>query len=67
MQIYVLNQASDLPSYDIFASQKVPLSKISDDVISCDLWFGPTTIKNSGYAYALIQLIETFILKKDVI
>ena len=33
--------ASDLPLYDIFAPQKVPLSKISDDVIACDLWFAP--------------------------
>ena len=29
--------ASDLPFYDIFAPQKVPFSKISDDVIACDL------------------------------
>ena len=33
--------ASDLPLYDIFAPQKVPFLKISDDVIACDLWFGP--------------------------
>ena len=26
---------------DIFALQKVPFLKISDDVIACDLWFGP--------------------------
>ena len=32
---------SDLPSYDIFVPQKVPLLKIFDDVIACDLWFGP--------------------------
>ena len=31
---------SDLPSYDIFVPQKVPLLKIFDDVIACDLWFG---------------------------
>ena len=43
--------ASDLPFYDIFAPQKVPFFKISDDVIACDLWFGPP-IKNPGYAYA---------------
>ena len=33
---------SDLPSYDIFDPQKVPLLKIFDDVIACDLWFGPS-------------------------
>ena len=33
---------SNLPFYDIFAlAEKVPLSKISDDVIACDLWFAP--------------------------
>ena len=31
--------ASNLPFYDIFTQQKVPLSKVSDDVIACDLWF----------------------------
>ena len=31
--------ASDLAFYDIFAPQKVPFLKISDDVIACDLWF----------------------------
>ena len=35
------NQASDLQFYDIIAPQKVPLSKISDNVIACDLWFAP--------------------------
>ena len=44
--------ASNLPFYDIFVPQKVPLSKISDDVIACDFWFGPPPIKNPGYAYA---------------
>ena len=33
--------ASDLPFYDIFAPEKVAFSKIFDDVIACDLWFGP--------------------------
>ena len=33
--------ASDLSFYDIFAPQKVPFLKIFDDVIACDLWFGP--------------------------
>ena len=32
---------SDLPSYDIFVPQTVPLLKIYDDVIACELWFGP--------------------------
>ena len=44
--------ASDFPIYDIFAPQKITFSKISDDVIACDLWFGPPPIKNPGYAYA---------------
>ena len=35
-----------------FAPQKITFSKISDDVIACDLWFGPPPIKNPGYAYA---------------
>ena len=37
--------ASDLPLYDIFVTQKVPFSKISDDVIACDLWFSPLQSK----------------------
>ena len=44
--------ALDLPFYDIFASQKVPLLKISDYVIASDLWFGHTPVNSSGYAYA---------------
>ena len=43
--------ASDLPFYNIFAPQKVPFLKISDDVIARELWFGPPPIKNPGYAY----------------
>ena len=39
------NQASDLPFYDIFAPQKVSFSKIFDDVIACDLGFGPPQSK----------------------
>ena len=42
---------SDRPSYDIFVPQKLPLWKIYDDVIACDLWFRPPPIKNPGYAY----------------
>ena len=43
----------------IFLSHKkfVPLSKISDDVFTCDLWFAPPPpIKNPGYAYAQYPL-----------
>ena len=43
--------ASDLPFYDIFAPQKVPILKISDDVIACDLWLGSPPNQNPGYAY----------------
>ena len=32
---------SNLPSYDIFVPQTVSLLKVFDDVIACDLWFGP--------------------------
>ena len=46
-------KASDLPFYDIFVPQKIPLSKISDDFNTCDFWFAlPPPIKNPGYAYA---------------
>ena len=31
--------ALDLPFYNIFAPQKMPLLKISDDIIACNLWF----------------------------
>ena len=41
--------ASDLPIYNIFVPQKVPLSKISEDVITCDL---VPPLKNPGYIYA---------------
>ena len=37
--------ASDLPFYEIFAPQKVTLLKTCDDVIACDLWFGPPQSK----------------------
>ena len=33
--------------------QKVPLSKVSDDVIACDFWF-PLRTKNPRYAYAVV-------------
>ena len=46
--------ALNLPFYDIFALQKVPFLKISDDLMACDLWFGPLPIKNPGYAYEIV-------------
>ena len=48
--------ASDLLFYDIFAQQKVPFLKNFDDVIACNLWFGPPPIKNPGYAYVPLYL-----------
>ena len=33
--------ASDLPFYDMFVPQKLPLSKTFDNVIACDLWSPP--------------------------
>ena len=42
--------ASDLPFYDIFAPQKAPFLKISDDVIAFDLWCAAPPIKNPDYA-----------------
>ena len=38
--------------HDIFAPQKLSFLKISDDVIACDLWFGPPPIEDPDYAYA---------------
>ena len=37
--------ASDHKFYDMFVPQKVPLSKISDDVIVCHFWFDPPQSK----------------------
>ena len=44
---------SGLSFYDNFAPRKVFILKISDDVITCDLRFGPSPspTKNPGYAY----------------
>ena len=50
--------ASDLPLYDIFAPQQLLFLKISDDVIACDLWFGPPPIKN--LATPMGQLLPKF-------
>ena len=46
-------KASDLPFYDIFAPTKKSSFEVSDDVIVCDLWFGPPPIKNRGYTYGM--------------
>ena len=43
--------ALDLPFYDIFVPQKISLSKISNDVIDRNLWFGSLSIKNLCYVY----------------
>ena len=33
--------------------------EVSDDVIACDLWFGPSSsIKNPGYAYVQISTVS---------
>ena len=48
--------ASDLPFYDIFAPQKITFSKISDDVIACDLWFGPPQSKILATPMAITEL-----------
>ena len=37
--------ASYLPIHNIFVPQKVPVSQISEDVITCNLWFGPPQLK----------------------
>ena len=44
------DMASNLPFYDIFAPTKNSSFEYSDDVIACDLGFGPPPIKNLGYA-----------------
>ena len=43
--------AFDLPFYDVFAPTKNSCFEVSDDVIACDLRFGPPPIKNPGYVY----------------
>ena len=50
--------ASNLPIYNIFVPQNVLLSRISHDVTECDLWFGPSSIKNPGYVQARSQDLE---------
>ena len=48
--------------YDIFAPQKVPLLKIFDDVIPCDLWFGPRPTKI--LATPMIKAMLTFVTQE---
>ena len=59
---------SDLPSYDIFVPQKLPLWKNFDDVISCDVWFRPPPNKNSGYTNELEiawkKILKTFFFRE---
>ena len=52
--------ASNLPFYDIFIPQKVPLSKISDDVIACDWWFAPPQLKI--LAKPMFETLQTLVL-----
>ena len=59
--------ALDLLFYDIFAPQKIPVLKISDDVIACDLWFGSPPIKNSGYAFGYNGYLPPVTVTSDVI
>ena len=63
----VPNQASDLPFYDIFAPQKIPFSKILDNVIACDLWFAPSPPNQESWlclccSHRVIRLLKTFLL-----
>ena len=47
--------ALNLYLYNIFAHQKIPLLKISDDLIACDSWFAPLPpIKNSANVYCFL-------------
>ena len=54
--------ASDLPFNDIFAPQKVPFLKIYDDVIACDLWFGPRPQSKILATSMLAMRVPTFLL-----
>ena len=54
--------AFDLSFYDIFVPQKVPFSKISDNVIAYDLWLTSSLpIKNTDFnfliCYADVQVL----------
>ena len=56
--------ASGLPLNDIFAPQKVSVSKISDDVIACDLRFGPPQSKILATPIVEVCLCVRFFLLK---
>ena len=51
---------SDLPSYDMFVPQQVPLWKNFDDVISCDLWFRPGLGKIDCNRYSIAIFLTFF-------
>ena len=55
-------KASNLPLYNIFALQKVPLLKISDDVIACDLWFGLSQSKFAAKPTSLDAMFSLVII-----
>ena len=55
--------AFDVLICNIFVPQKVPLSKISDDIIACDLL--PPSMKNPGYAY--VMHYSTLINKRQLL
>ena len=59
--------ALDLPFHNIFAPQKVLLLKIFDDVIACNLWFGPFSIKNLVYAHGYNSYLPPVTVTADVI
>ena len=56
-----------LPFYNIFVPEKVPLLKIFDDVIACNLWFAPSPpIKNFGQAYGYNGYLPPVTVTSDV-
>ena len=57
--------ASDHPIYNIFVPQKVSLSKTSNDVLACDLWFAPLPIKNPGYNNVIRVRFEPRLCDQD--
>ena len=54
--VHTQTTASGLQFYDIFVPQKVPFSKICNDVIANNLWFGSPPIKNRGNANAVCTM-----------
>ena len=59
--------ASDLLFYNIFAPQKIPLLKISHDVIVCDLRFDPLQSKIPDYVLWCARLKKICVLASDSI